>query len=172
MKVKSDDSILYAGTMSGDIVKIKLNCCEEFDKSPVLVGCYGRHNPKKAFGKDCENYLNGIRDLILVSDEKQFLIGAGDGVVELVEERDVKIKEYPSPIWPKLKAVGISVELNFSSSQLRLCLCFSAQTKKSEWLHHIIMPIFGPYCFHWNRIMWNIYVGLSFIYTQIADNLP
>lgn len=112
MKVKSDDSILYAGTMSGDIVKIKLNCSKEFDKSPVLVGCYGRHNPKKAFGKDCENYLNGIRDLILVCDEKQLLIGAGDGTIELVEERDVKIKEYPSPTWPKFKAVVISVELN------------------------------------------------------------
>lgn len=62
MKINSNDSILYAGTMSGDIVKIQLNCTNKDeirecgDRSPVLIGCYGKHNPKKAIGKDCEKY--------------------------------------------------------------------------------------------------------------------
>lgn len=115
MQIRSNDSILYAGTMSGDIVKIHLSCGKEtdhFDKSPVLIGCYGKHNPKKAFGKDCENYLNGVRDLLFVSNEKQLLVGAGDGIIELIEERDVKFKVYPSPTWPMFKAVRLDSVLN------------------------------------------------------------
>lgn len=123
MKVKSNDSILYAGTTSGDIVKIQLNCFGEdsgdFCKAPVLVGCYGRHNPKKAPGKDCESYMNGVRDLVLVNNEKQLLIGAGDGCIELVEERNVKIKDYPQPTWPMLRAVKFLFHLLFATIHCR-----------------------------------------------------
>lgn len=97
--------------MSGDIVKIQLSCGKEFNNSPVLIGCYGRHNPNKSFGKDCENYLNGIRDLLFVNNETHLLIGTGDGTIELVEERDIKFKDYPSPTWPKFKAVRMVFQL-------------------------------------------------------------
>lgn len=111
MRVNISDDIMYAGTMSGDIVKIKLNCqnspdLKASDKPPILLGCYARHNSKKPAGKDCEKYLNGVRDLLIL-DDRHLIIGAGDGTIELVEERNVKFnKNYPmSPTWPQLKTV-------------------------------------------------------------------
>lgn len=109
MSVNSIDEIMYAGTMSGDVAKIRLNCHHdpavlEREKAPVLLGVFGRHSSKKPIGKDCEKYLNGVRALMILPNE-QLVIGAGDGTVELVDERDVKFKDYPSPTWPKLKTV-------------------------------------------------------------------
>lgn len=110
MIVGADDGILYAGTTSGDVVKIHLNCPavnepNSVDRVPVLIGCYGRHNPKKSYGKDCEKYANGVRGLLFLRDDKELLIGAGDGLVELVEERNIRLKQYPCPTWPMFKAV-------------------------------------------------------------------
>lgn len=109
MKVNPNDGFMYVGTMSGDIIKVQINSSEEsaanLMKAPVLIGCYGRHNPKKTFGKDCDKYPNGVRDLEILHERKQLIIGAGDGTVELIEERIIKIKDYPSPTWPKLKTV-------------------------------------------------------------------
>lgn len=112
MRVNICDDVMYAGTMSGDIVKIKLNCPNDpeagaTDIPPIMLGCYGRHNPKKPAGKDCERYLNGVRDLLIL-DDSHLIVGAGDGTVELVQERNVKFdKNYPMlPTWPKLKMVG------------------------------------------------------------------
>lgn len=105
MKISDDDSIMYVGTMSGDVVKLRINChANEFNK-PTLIGCYGRHNPKKSPGKDCEKYMNGVRDLLYLNNGRYLLIGAGDGTIELVEERNVLIKDYPLPTWPLFKAV-------------------------------------------------------------------
>lgn len=117
MKVNVNDKVMYAGTTSGDIVKIQLNCSpnegaagngDTSDKVPIMLGCFGRYNPKKTVGKDCDKYMNGVRDLeIVYGDRPRLIIGAGDGTVELVEERDAKFKDYPSPTWPQLKAVRI-----------------------------------------------------------------
>lgn len=112
MSVNSIDEIMYAGTMSGDVAKIRLNCHHdpsvlERENSPVLLGVFGRYNPKMPFGKDCEKYYNGVRAIMILPNEK-LVIGAGDGTVELVEERDVKFKDYPSPTWPKLKTVSVN----------------------------------------------------------------
>lgn len=90
MCISNTDDFLYAGTMSGDVVKVQLNCHHEpdvieRDKAPVLVGCFGRHIPKRPYGKDCEKYLNGVRDVLIL--ENKLVIGAGDGTVELVVER-------------------------------------------------------------------------------------
>lgn len=112
MKIDSNDQILYAGTMSGDIVKVKINASNDplkyMEVNPVLIECYARYNPKKSFGKDCEKYMNGVRDLDILDKEKQLIIGSGDGTVELVEERGVKFKNYPSPTWPQLKMVYLT----------------------------------------------------------------
>lgn len=109
MSVNSIDEIMYAGTMSGDVAKIRLNCHHdpavlERENAPVLLGVFGRHNPRKPVGKDCEKYYNGVRALMILPNDR-LIIGAGDGTVELVMERDVKFKDYPSPTWPKLKTV-------------------------------------------------------------------
>ncbi|XP_037046555.1 cilia- and flagella-associated protein 52 [Bradysia coprophila] len=108
MCISSTDDFLYAGTMSGDIVKVQLNCHHEpdvieRDKAPVLVGVYGRHVAKRPYGKDCEKYLNGVRDVLLL--ENKLVIGAGDGTVELVQERNKIFKDYPSPTVPQLKTL-------------------------------------------------------------------
>lgn len=95
--------------MSGDVVKVQLNCHHEpdvieRDKAPVLIGCFGRHIPKRPYGKDCEKYLNGVRDVLLL--ENKLIIGAGDGTIELVQERNEIFKDYPSPTIPQLKTVS------------------------------------------------------------------
>lgn len=114
MCIDSIDETMFAGTMSGDVLKIRLNCHHDpavlqRERSPLLLGCFGRHNPKKTPGKDCEKYTNGVRDLIIVPNDRM-LVGAGDGTVELVEERKVQFKDYPSPTVPALKLVWCDID--------------------------------------------------------------
>ena len=109
MKVNEQDDVMYVGTKSGDVVKIYLNCNDDSsqatsDKIPTLLGCYARHNPSKSFGKDCEKFENGVRDLLILPSG-QLIVGAGDGSVEIVEERNCKFKDYPSPTWPNFKVL-------------------------------------------------------------------
>lgn len=111
IKIDENDEILYAGTMSGDIVKVRLNCdpdpnVVDRNKDPILLGCFGRHNAKRPPGKDCEKYKNGVRDLLILRPGV-LLIGAGDGVIELVEERKVSMKNFNGPTWPMLTTVGL-----------------------------------------------------------------
>lgn len=108
VKVDARDELMYVGTKSGDVVKINLNCnddtLETTDKIPTLLGCFARFNPQKPFGKDCEKFENGVRDLLLLPSG-HIIIGAGDGSVEIVEERNCKFKDYPSPTWPNFRVV-------------------------------------------------------------------
>lgn len=108
LKVESKDELMYVGTRSGDVVKVNLNCSddtiESVEKIPTLLGCYARHNAAKPYGKDCEKFENGVRDLLILPNG-QLIIGAGDGSVEIVEERNCKFKDYPSPTWPNFKVL-------------------------------------------------------------------
>lgn len=110
MKVDGRDEVMYVGTKSGDVVKIFLNCSDDnmqrdAEKNPTLLGCYARHNPNKSYGKDCEKFENGVRDLLLLPSG-HLIIGAGDGSVEVVEERvNCRFKDYPSPTWPMFKVL-------------------------------------------------------------------
>lgn len=112
------DEYAYMGTYSGDLMKVALNCCDIVNVTQVgqtsgLVGAYGVHNPRKPFGKDCNRYVHGVRVLRIV-DDGLLLVGAGDGVVELVEERkDINenvFKNYPNPTCPMLKMVRTMVQ--------------------------------------------------------------
>uniref|UniRef100_A0A1A9X516 Cilia- and flagella-associated protein 52 n=1 Tax=Glossina brevipalpis TaxID=37001 RepID=A0A1A9X516_9MUSC len=123
------DEYAYMGTYSGDLMKVALNCCDVVNVTHVgqtsgLVGAYGIHNPRKPFGKDCNRYVHGVR-VVRIVDDGLLLVGAGDGVVELVEERkdinEIIFKNYPNPTYPMLKmlkrtkvngAVSSLVEIN------------------------------------------------------------
>ncbi|XP_075161286.1 cilia- and flagella-associated protein 52 isoform X2 [Haematobia irritans] len=107
------DEYVYLGTYSGDVVKIVLNCCDPVNVTKSgqfssMVGAYGTHNPRKPYGKDCNRYVNGLR-VVYIVDDGLLLMGAGDGTIELVEERkdikEVAFKNYPSPTWPMLKTL-------------------------------------------------------------------
>lgn len=134
--VDSRDEMMYVGTMTGDVLKIRLNCHHDPDiieqeKQPVMLGCYARHNPKKPIGKDCEKYVFGVRDLLLLRSGN-LIIGAGDGTVELVSERNVKMKDYPLPTWP------IFTTVSYLSSAIVIMQTFliqliSVETNESLW---------------------------------------
>ncbi len=98
----------------------------------MLVGCFARHIPKRPYGKDCEKYLNGVRDVLLL--DNRLVIGAGDGTVELVQERNEIFKDYPSPTVPQFKTVSGSPLLSFSLvvSSKQLNLCSSNELKLSD----------------------------------------
>lgn len=109
IKINSRDEIMYVGTMSGDVVKIRLNCHHDAEviqseKSPILLGCFAKYIPKRPYGKECEKYKNGVRDLWILPNGN-LIIGAGDGTIDLVEERNVIYKDYPSPTWPQFKSL-------------------------------------------------------------------
>lgn len=113
MQVDEKDEYLYLGTMTGDIVKVALKCCDPVNVTKIgmtasMLGAFGKHNPRKPYGKDCERYVNGVRHLCIVK-KGLILVGAGDGTLELVEERkDVTLemmKNYPSPTWPIFRTV-------------------------------------------------------------------
>jgi cilia- and flagella-associated protein 52 len=111
MCISPSDDVVYLGTMSGDIVKVRLNCHPDpgvldRPKPPVLLGCFARHRPNKPLGKDCEKYENGVREILLLPDAKGLVVGAGDGTVDIVVERNVQMKEYRSPTWPMLRSVS------------------------------------------------------------------
>uniref|UniRef100_A0A1I8PVT9 Cilia- and flagella-associated protein 52 n=1 Tax=Stomoxys calcitrans TaxID=35570 RepID=A0A1I8PVT9_STOCA len=107
------DEYVYLGTYSGDVVKIVLNCCDTVNVTKSghfssMVGAFGTHNPRKPYGKDCKRYVNGVR-VVYIVDDGLLLVGAGDGTIELVEERrdvkEVAFKTYPSPTWPMLQTL-------------------------------------------------------------------
>lgn len=104
------DQFMYVGTISGDLVKVKLNCHATMDmmedgKTPVLNGCFGLFDKRKPPGKDCQSFKNGIRQILLLPNGR-LLIGTGEGLVQMVEERKVDYKSYSGPTFPKLTGVS------------------------------------------------------------------
>lgn len=103
------DEYMYVGTISGDLVKVKLNCNATMDemeagKVPVLSGCFGLFDKRKPPGKDCQSFKNGIRQILLLPNGR-ILIGTGEGLIQMVEERQINYKSYSGPTFPKLTGV-------------------------------------------------------------------
>ncbi|XP_068149093.1 cilia- and flagella-associated protein 52 [Drosophila tropicalis] len=112
-RIDKNDEFAYLGTGTGDIVKIVLNCCDRDNvtnpgTTSCILGAFGTHNARKPTGRDCNRYVNGVRALY-VMENNRLLIGAGDGEVELVEERTdvplINFREYPGPTWPYLRTL-------------------------------------------------------------------
>ncbi|KAF4531674.1 hypothetical protein B566_EDAN011833 [Ephemera danica] len=93
-KVDGDDTFMYCGTTTGDVVKIRLNLLPSPAK-PVLVSCLAKPPTKKkeeplVLSPFNGNYANGVRAIVRI-DHQHLVIGAGDGTIDLVEE--IKIPE-------------------------------------------------------------------------------
>ncbi|XP_037934820.1 cilia- and flagella-associated protein 52 [Teleopsis dalmanni] len=125
IEIDECDEILFLGTLTGDLVKVKLNCCDKVNVTKpghiaAMIGSFGTHYPRKPYGRDCLRYGCGIRRLVIV-DKGLILIGAGDGTVELVDERpEVTMeyfKSYPSPTWPVLRTLK-TIKVNGPISSL------------------------------------------------------
>lgn len=100
MDVDDRDELCYCGTSTGDVMKIRLNFHHDAEvlepvKPPLLVACLSKISQKKLPMGMVDLYKDGVKSIkILVKGT--MLIGAGDGTVELVEERKVHVKEAPS----------------------------------------------------------------------------
>lgn len=112
-RINKTDEFAYLGTGTGDIVKIVLNCCDRDHVSKqgstsCILGAFGTHNPRKPTGRDCNRYVNGVRALYVLEGGR-LLIGAGNGDIELVEERTdvplINFRDYPGPTWPYLRTL-------------------------------------------------------------------
>lgn len=119
VQIDAKDEFMYVGTISGDLVKVKLNCHPlqdemEEGKVPVLNGCFGVFDKRKPPGKDCQSFKNGIRQILLLPSNGRIVIGTGEGLVQIVEEREINYKSYSGPTYPKLTGV-ISIASSFLS---------------------------------------------------------
>lgn len=137
MDLNERDEICMCGTSTGDVMKIKLNFHHDAEvlepvKPPVLLGCFSKMTRAKLERGTVELYhegryvmwiefceitflymlcvRKGVRS-IKVLHNNRFLIGAGDGTVDLVEERKAPVLRDPpkmgfkTPCTPCLKVV-------------------------------------------------------------------
>lgn len=74
--ITNDDSTIYAGTQSGDILQISLK--------HTLFQRQGPNNCKKPFSM-------GVQSIILTKDNKGLIAGAGNGVVALLDIKNLNI---------------------------------------------------------------------------------
>lgn len=113
IRIDAKDEFMYVGTLSGDLVKVQLNCNPLMDqmeegKIPVLNGCFGVFDKRKPPGKDCQSFKNGIREILLLPNGR-LIIGTGEGLIQMVEERPINYKSYSGPTYPKLTGVSDSI---------------------------------------------------------------
>ncbi|KAK6624062.1 hypothetical protein RUM44_010920 [Polyplax serrata] len=91
MVMDDKDEILYCGTSTGDVAKVYFGQNDEQSETirpPVLIGCFGKYIGKKAkMPTGCTAECYSVKALILLS-KGEFIVGAGDGLVEHVRERD------------------------------------------------------------------------------------
>ncbi|KAL0278596.1 UNVERIFIED_CONTAM: hypothetical protein PYX00_000371 [Menopon gallinae] len=95
MVMDENDEILYCGTTTGDVAKVYFGYPDNVEigeprRPPALIGCFGKYigkNGRTANGNTAACYSQGVTAIILLR-KGEFLIGAGDGVVEHVKERD------------------------------------------------------------------------------------
>lgn len=95
IQIDYKDEFAFCGTSTGDIVKVKLNYSHNLNTldpvvKPVLIGCYAKvprkFNPKQPY--EAERYSLGVGAILLLDDDS-IIVGAGDGTVDMVRERDM-----------------------------------------------------------------------------------
>lgn len=115
LDVDDRDEVCYCGTSTGDVLKVRLNFHHDAEilepvKPPLLVACLTKISPKKLPMGMVDLYKDGIKSIRILM-KGTMLIGAGDGTIDLVEEKKVQIKDPPSiafklPSIPSLKVVS------------------------------------------------------------------
>nr|CAD7432825.1 unnamed protein product [Timema monikensis] len=131
MVIDERDDFLFCGSTTGDIMKVKLNYSHDVRahepvKKPVLLGCYGKYGGKKKLlsGEPSERFRNGVTALLLLPKdlEDRMVVGAGDGTVEMVREKEVCLPK-GSPIRiPSLPQLRVLKSTNVNSGVTSLIL--------------------------------------------------
>ncbi|XP_050310647.1 cilia- and flagella-associated protein 52 [Anthonomus grandis grandis] len=122
------DEVLYCGTTTGDVMKVRLNFHHDMEilepvRTPSVVGCFARITKKKLRRGSVDLYQQGVRAIRrLFSGE--LIIGAGDGVLELVIEAEKPvipgdIMDVKMPSVPALKILK-STNVNSPVTSIQL----------------------------------------------------
>ncbi|CAG9771369.1 unnamed protein product [Ceutorhynchus assimilis] len=121
------DEVLYCGTSTGDVLKIKLNFHHDLDivepvKTPCVVGCFARISKKKLRRGSVDLYQQGVRSLKRLFGG-ELIIGAGDGTLEMVvEDKPVLPKDCVDVKLPSIPVLKVlkSTYVNTAITSLQL----------------------------------------------------
>ncbi|KAK3931198.1 Cilia- and flagella-associated protein 52 [Frankliniella fusca] len=127
VSIDSQDEFAYCGTLTGDILKVALYFPEDTNKTepirtPNMTVCLGKIPKSKKRNTEAERYSLGVRDIIILDELKgarNLIIGAGNGIVELVKENENHFKGLKSPSYPLLSVLkSTSVDSAVTSLQI------------------------------------------------------
>ncbi|CAG9133321.1 unnamed protein product [Plutella xylostella] len=115
LAIADDDSIGYAGTTSGDIIKFSINYPADPSVpvdacKPALIGCLAKCGRQKKNQKpEAVCYSQGVESILLMSDGC-LVVGGGDGSVDALREggcRAAPKTRLCQPTAPSYKAVSL-----------------------------------------------------------------
>ncbi|XP_048482828.1 cilia- and flagella-associated protein 52 [Plutella xylostella] len=115
LAIADDDSIGYAGTTSGDIIKFSINYPADLAVpvdtcKPALIGCLAKCGRQKKNQKpEAVCYSQGVESILLMSDGC-LVVGGGDGSVDALREggcRAAPKTRLCQPTAPSYKAVSL-----------------------------------------------------------------
>ncbi|XP_026277073.1 cilia- and flagella-associated protein 52 isoform X1 [Frankliniella occidentalis] len=124
--IDTQDEFAYCGTLTGDILKVALYFPEDTNKTepvrtPNMTVCLGKIPKSKKRNAEAERYSLGVRDIIILdglNGVRNLVVGAGNGVVELVKENENNFKGLKSPSYPLLSVLkSTSVDSAVTSLQ-------------------------------------------------------
>ncbi|KAL1517593.1 hypothetical protein ABEB36_001334 [Hypothenemus hampei] len=113
------DEVLYCGTTTGDVLKIRLNFHHDMEilvpvRTPCLTGCFAKISKKKLMRGSVDLYQQGVRAIKRLFCGN-LIIGAGDGTLEIVVEAgapqlptDTDVKLPSTPILKVLKSTHVN----------------------------------------------------------------
>uniref|UniRef100_A0AAR5QBT5 Cilia- and flagella-associated protein 52 n=2 Tax=Dendroctonus ponderosae TaxID=77166 RepID=A0AAR5QBT5_DENPD len=115
------DEMMYCGTTTGDILKIRLNFHHDMEilepvKTPCVVGCFARISKKKLRRGSVDLYQQGVRTIRRLFSGA-LIVGAGDGTLELVVEAEKPVLPLDSDVkLPSVPALKILKSTNVNSA--------------------------------------------------------
>nr|XP_023016817.1 cilia- and flagella-associated protein 52 [Leptinotarsa decemlineata] len=120
------DEFCYCGTSTGDVLKIRLFFHHDIEilepvKQPSLIGCWARLTRKKLPRGSVDLYQLGVRSIRILSNSI-FVVGAGNGTLEMVEETEAKVTPQHGIKFPSVPALKVlkSTSVNGAVTSLQL----------------------------------------------------